>query len=81
MAQPSERLLLELPHPFTGEAQLLPQLLQRARRLLSQPIPTDDHLVKSLGQPTDQVEQDVPYQTRFHLRRRVRHDPRRWHLL
>ena len=57
MAQPGQRLLLELPHPFAAEAQLLPQFLQRARRLLSQTIPTDDHLPQTFGKLTDQIVQ------------------------
>jgi hypothetical protein len=55
MAQPGERLLLELPQPFAAETQLLAQGLQRARRLLTQPVPTDDHSTKTPGKLVDQI--------------------------
>ena len=81
MAQPGERLLLQLPHSFTAKTQLFPQLLQRARGLLSQAVPTYDHLVKMAGELVDQVVQGIQAQFPVQFRRRVRHDPRCGHLL
>ena len=81
MAQPSQRLLLKLPHPFAAEAQLLPQLLQRARRLLSQTIPADDHLTKTLRKLTDQNVQDAFGEFPLYFLSRVWYGPRCWYLL
>jgi hypothetical protein len=59
MAQPSKRILLKLPHPFPADTQLLSQLLQRARWLVTQSIPAHYHPAKALRKLTHQVEQNT----------------------
>jgi hypothetical protein len=53
MAQPGQRLLLELPHPFFAEAQFLPQFLQGAGRVLSETVPADDYPAQTFGKSSD----------------------------
>ena len=59
MAQPGERLLLELSHPLAAEAQLLSQLIQRAQRLHSKTISSNDDPAHLFGKLIDQIVQGM----------------------
>jgi hypothetical protein len=80
MAQPGQRLLLELPYSFAAEAQFLPQFFECAGRVLSETIPANDYSAKTFGKLTNQFVQGPCGQFLVEFLSEVRHDIRGWHL-
>ena len=62
MAQPGQRLLLQLAHPFGGQTERISHLLQGAKGMVAQTIAGHDDPLQAVGQLAEKCRQSFAYQ-------------------